>query len=108
MASAAGGTIHRLNCGVAMIRPFDRRDADSALTVAVTWSPVWGCVSDMARIVLRRIAERQNGRISCRSGIARPSILRFCHREILPFCNPAILQFSIYTVGPWPKHPHSI
>src|SRR5215831_7944819 len=39
MASAAGGTSHRLKPGVAMIRSFDRSGADSALTVVVTWSP---------------------------------------------------------------------
>src|SRR5262245_32733855 len=39
IASAAGGTVHRLNAGVATIRSFDSSGADSALTAMVTWSP---------------------------------------------------------------------
>src|SRR5580765_294491 len=36
IASAAGGTSHRLKPGAAMIRSLERSDADSALTMVVT------------------------------------------------------------------------
>src|SRR6476660_9930263 len=36
IASAAGGTSHRLNVGAAMIRSFDSKEADEAVAVVVT------------------------------------------------------------------------
>src|ERR1051326_6175811 len=39
IASAAGGTVHRLNSGDAMMRSFERREADETeVAVFVTWS----------------------------------------------------------------------